>query len=239
MNKQLILGHRGYSGIAPENTKLAFDSAVLFGFDGVEMDVHQTKDGELVVIHDEDTKRTAKEEFKILTTNYKKMENLDYSSFFKIKTPMQKLLTLKEFLDLYAYVDTFKMINIEIKTDVIEYENIEQKINDLCLQYPNIEEKLVFSSFNFNSLRKLKKINPKWKLGFLFWTKKQLTSIQKQEVIDTVDYLHPWTKIYKRDKNLITSYKLPLNLWTIKSEKEYQEFKEDKNVLSQISNYKF
>ncbi|QDY88448.1 glycerophosphodiester phosphodiesterase family protein [Mycoplasma anserisalpingitidis] len=239
MKKQLILGHRGYSAVAPENTKLAFDAALMFGFDGVEMDVHQTKDGELVVIHDENTLRTAKEDFKILNTNYEKVENLDYSSFFKTPTPKQKLLTLKEFLDLYAYVETFKMINIEIKTDVIEYENIEQRINDLCLQYPNIEDKLVFSSFNFNSLRKLKKINPKWKLGFLFWKKSQIEEISKQEILDTVDYLHPWAKLYKRNKELISSFRLPLNIWTIKSKKEFKHFKEDKNVLSQISNYKF
>ncbi|QZX49103.1 glycerophosphodiester phosphodiesterase family protein [Mycoplasma sp. E35C] len=239
MKKQLLLAHRGYCAIAPENTKLAFDTALLFGFDGVEFDVHQTKDYELVIIHDENTKRTAKMDKIIANTNYHDLVNLDYSSCFKISTPAQKLLTLKDFLDLYANQDGFKVINIEIKTDVIQYENIEQRINDLCIQYPGLEQKVIFSSFNFNSLKRLKAINPKWKLGFLFWTKTQLLSVSKKEVLSTVDYLHPWTKIYYQHKDLINSYNLLLNLWTIKSEKEYRSFLNDQNVYSQISNYKF
>ena len=49
----LVMAHRGYSGVYPENTMLAFREAASVGCDGVELDVHETKDGQLVVIHDE------------------------------------------------------------------------------------------------------------------------------------------------------------------------------------------
>ena len=53
-----IFAHRGFSGKYPENTMLAFEKAVEIGVDGIELDVHLTKDNELVIIHDEDIKRT-------------------------------------------------------------------------------------------------------------------------------------------------------------------------------------
>ena len=53
-----IFAHRGYSGKYPENTILAFKKALDIGVDGIELDVHKTKDGKLVVIHDENIKRT-------------------------------------------------------------------------------------------------------------------------------------------------------------------------------------
>ena len=53
-----IFGHRGFSGKYPENTMLAFEKAVEIGCDGIELDVHLTKDNVLVIIHDEDIKRS-------------------------------------------------------------------------------------------------------------------------------------------------------------------------------------
>ena len=54
----LVMAHRGYSGVYPENTMLAFREAASDGCDGVERDVHETKDGQLVVIHAEAVDRT-------------------------------------------------------------------------------------------------------------------------------------------------------------------------------------
>lgn len=53
MENKYILGHRGHFDKAPENTKLAFDLALKHNFDGVELDIHLTKDNKIVIIHDE------------------------------------------------------------------------------------------------------------------------------------------------------------------------------------------
>ena len=53
-----IIAHRGFSGAYPENTMLSFQKAVEHGADGIELDVHLSKDGELMIIHDESLKRT-------------------------------------------------------------------------------------------------------------------------------------------------------------------------------------
>lgn len=59
MERTLVWGHRGASGYAPENTMAAFEKAVELGADGIELDVQLTKDGELVVIHDETIDRVS------------------------------------------------------------------------------------------------------------------------------------------------------------------------------------
>lgn len=159
-NQALLLAHRGYSDIAPENTELSFDLVPLFGFDGMELDVHQTADGELVIIHDETTIRTSQKNYQVGKTKYQTLATLDFGSKFKIMVPKQPIMTLKAFLDKYLDHPGIKLINIEIKTDQISYPGIEEKIHNLAKQYPLSKSKLLFSSFNFASLRKMKQLDP-------------------------------------------------------------------------------
>ena len=56
--KPRVIGHRGAAGVAPENTLAAFERAVLDGADIVELDVHRTRDGEIVIVHDDTVERT-------------------------------------------------------------------------------------------------------------------------------------------------------------------------------------
>lgn len=84
-NKQLLLAHRGYSFIAPENTKLAFDLAFEYCFDGIELDVHLTKDEQLVIIHDETTLRTALVNKEVEFESLVSLKRDDHSAFFTLK----------------------------------------------------------------------------------------------------------------------------------------------------------
>ena len=59
MTQPILIAHRGYSEISPENSFLAFELAYQFCFSAVELDVHLTKDEQLVIIHDANTKRTS------------------------------------------------------------------------------------------------------------------------------------------------------------------------------------
>lgn len=79
--KPLVLAHRGVMNLAPENTKIAFQLAYLFGFDGVELDVHMSLDQKLVIIHDESTLRTTKVSLLIKDTSYEKLNLLNYAAF--------------------------------------------------------------------------------------------------------------------------------------------------------------
>ncbi|WP_027121038.1 glycerophosphodiester phosphodiesterase family protein [Mycoplasma leonicaptivi] len=238
MSKQLILAHRGYSGLAPENTDLAFEMAYKYNFDGVELDVHLTKDKELVIIHDETTNRTALTNKEIEFSTLADLKKDDHSKFFKYSVLKQTILTLEEFLD--KYLDLYKVINIEIKTDQKEYKGIEEKLHKLSEKYgQKYFDKIIFSSFNFQSLRNMRTLSSKYQLAFLFWTETQWKSVELSEIKEVCQYLNPWTNLYDKDKERYKKIGMPLMLWTLRDSKKFYEYLDDKMVYAQISNYKF
>lgn len=82
MKFPLIIGHRGAKGIAPENSLSGFKKAVELGIDGIELDVHLTKDGKLIVIHDIDLKRLTGLRIPIKQLTFKELKKYDISKFF-------------------------------------------------------------------------------------------------------------------------------------------------------------
>ncbi|AKB10810.1 glycerophosphodiester phosphodiesterase family protein [Mycoplasmopsis synoviae] len=236
MENKYILGHRGYFDKAPENTKLAFDLALKHNFDGVELDIHLTKNNKIVIIHDESILRTTGVDLEVYKNNYEDLKDYNYAFYFKNKVEKQSLMLLEDFLDLYF--DKFKIINIEIKTDKIHYLNIEKLLYDLVSEYLNFENKIVFSSFNFQSLILLKKINPNLKLGYLFDSMESLLKIEKDLILNTCNFLHPSWKLYLKNKKELISYNLPLNLWTIRCFDKLKMFYKDSDINFLISNKK-
>ncbi len=238
MNKQKIIAHRGYSDIAPENTKLSFELAYMFGFDGVEIDVHMSKDGELVVIHDEKLDRTCRGmNGYVKDLTLRQIKQADASGKFYQLIPRQNILTLKEFLDDFS--NKFNFINIEIKTDVIEYLGIEEKIVILLKNYRNNLANYLLSSFNYQSLVRVNKLDPNLDLGFLWLKNSKFKKIDKQELKRICKYLNPWVILYDKYKNEYDKLEMPYVLWTVKSKKSYQKYINNFKVEFQICNRKF
>ncbi|WP_040193149.1 glycerophosphodiester phosphodiesterase [Clostridium culturomicium] len=165
----IYFAHRGLSEIYPENTILSFDKAMTAGAEAVEFDVHKTKDGELVVIHDEDIKRTFNGSGLIKDFTLAELKN------FKCKNPefenskLCKLPTLNEVLEILKSGNLF--INIELKTDLIHYNNIEADVLATIKKY-NLQNKVLISSFNPQSLEILRELDDLIKLGVLFGNNK-------------------------------------------------------------------
>ncbi|MEA1939740.1 MAG: glycerophosphodiester phosphodiesterase family protein [Candidatus Caldatribacteriota bacterium] len=82
MKLPLIIGHRGAKGIAPENSLSGFKRAVELGIDGVELDVHLTRDGKLIVLHDMDLKRLIGQNIPIKQLTFKELKKYDISKLF-------------------------------------------------------------------------------------------------------------------------------------------------------------
>ncbi|MEG1254332.1 glycerophosphodiester phosphodiesterase family protein [Clostridium sp.] len=164
----IYFAHRGASENYPENTLLSFDKAVMSGATAVELDVHKTKDEKLVVIHDEDIKRTFQgngliKDFTLAELKSFKPKNLEFEN-----SKLCKLPTLNEVLEILNHRNIF--INIELKTDVIHYVNIEKDVIDMVRKY-DIVDNVLLSSFNHSSLEICKTIDNKIKLGVLFHNK--------------------------------------------------------------------
>ena len=161
---QKIYGHRGASGYAPENTLEAFELAAKMGADGVELDVHIAKDGELVVAHDERIDRVADGTGFIrdmTTAEMKKLHfNRTHPEYEKATIP-----TLREVCELLK--PTGMHINIELKNSVILYEKLEEKCIKLMDEL-GMTDRILYSSFNHHSMMHIKEIDPKLPCGLLY-----------------------------------------------------------------------
>lgn len=161
-----IIAHRGYSKAFPENTLLAFKQAIAYPIDGIELDVQLTKDNVPVICHDETIDRTSNGNGWIKDMTLKDLKNCSFHYHFDTyyNHPECRLLTLEKFLN-WAKPYNF-MINIELKTDIIKYEKIEAIVLQLIDQF-DINPRIILSSFNHESLRTAKKLNPDLAIGFL------------------------------------------------------------------------
>lgn len=165
MKRPLIIAHRGASAYAPENTMASFIKALEMNADGIELDVHMTKDKALVVCHDEKVDRTTDGEGFVKDFTLEEIKSLDAGSWFGEEFKGQRIPELREVLELIK--DTDIMLNIELKNAPIIYAGIEKKTIDMISEY-KMEDRVIISSFNHYSLIEVKRINSRIKTGVLY-----------------------------------------------------------------------
>ncbi|WP_160691994.1 glycerophosphodiester phosphodiesterase [Clostridium sp. C2-6-12] len=209
----LNIAHRGYSGKFDENTMLAFRKAIEYKADGIETDVQMSKDGALILIHDETLDRTTNghgfvkdytlDELKIFRTksvprvqalktdalgevedskarqvdldigegnkffsksngsieDRNKIKIGEYTreevEYFKNKDG-EEIPTLRELLEIFSQSD-LRILNLELKNSVIEYNNLEEKVLNIIDEF-NLRDRVVISSFNHLSLKKIREL---------------------------------------------------------------------------------
>lgn len=179
--------HRGASGYFPENTMLAFEKAIEMNCTGIETDVQMTKDGVLVLIHDEYVNRTTNGTGLVKDFNFKEISNLDAGSYLKSDFSQCRIPTVEDLINLIKDKDI--IINFEIKSGVVIYEGIEEKLIELIYKY-KIEDKVILSSFNHYSMVKCKEISKEIKTGLLYMAGLFEPEIYCQHV--GADALHPF-----------------------------------------------
>ncbi|WP_394217779.1 glycerophosphodiester phosphodiesterase [Halobacillus trueperi] len=186
--KTLIYAHRGASKLAPENTMPAFELARAAGADGIETDVQLTKDQIPVLIHDENLRRTTNGTGFVQDYTYAQLRLLDAGSWFSPKFSDTYIVTLDEFLRWFR--DQPMFLNVELKTNVIAYKNIERIVYESLKRY-HVLERTVISSFNVDSLKRMKEINPSIQTAFLTSTKmRNLPQYAKSEGCDALHVKH-------------------------------------------------
>lgn len=158
-----IMAHRGLSSSAPENTLYAFSDAIEIGADYIELDVQQTKDGVLVIMHDSNLKRTTGVDKNIWDVNYSEIEDLDAGSWFDPMYANARIPTLEQVLQ---FVDKQANLNIEIKPTQYGSDTLEQDVADLIDAY-GYTNRCYVTSFSYDSLKKIKTYNPDIKTGYI------------------------------------------------------------------------
>jgi glycerophosphoryl diester phosphodiesterase len=160
-----IIAHRGFSSRVPENTMAAFLAAIEFGVAGLELDVHRSKDGEIVVCHDERVDRTTNGKGNISDLTWEELRQLDAGGWFDSKFAGERLPLLSMVLPEVKRAGI--LINIELKTDISFYPGIEEQVIELLRRFDLIESCIV-SSFNHNSLVQVAQVCPEVKTAILY-----------------------------------------------------------------------
>lgn len=158
-----IIAHRGASGYAPENTLAAIRLALEQGARAVEIDVHQTRDHELVVLHDENLKRVGRKKGKIKDLRLSELAGVDVGSWFNRRFQAERVPRLEQVLDL---LEGRAELHLEIKRGSGFYPGIEERVVDLLHKRRALKTTLV-SSFDHAALYSVRSLDPAVRLGYL------------------------------------------------------------------------
>lgn len=238
MLKNLLVAHRGYSAVYPENTLLAFEKAVENGANCFELDVQRTKDGKLVCLHDVTVDRTTNGTGNIKNLTWDHVKTLDAGSWKNSQFAGEKIPSLDEVFERFKNENVF--ILIEMKNDN-NYVGIEKQIADLIKKYM-IEEQVLYFSFDWESVNKIKQYYPLITTGLLasgtsllddalsaaLLNKHSFISWDYYTLLNNPDYITLWRK-----------NDLSVNTWTVNNINTLQTLHDEGiNMLtSDYSNY--
>lgn len=160
----LCVGHRGAKGHAPENTMMSFAVATGLGATIVETDVHLTRDGEVVLIHDHTVDRTTNGHGFVKDLTLSELKRLDAGSWYDDRFAGERIPTLTELLD---WAEDKAAVAIEIKNGPFYYPGIAQKTIDLVREH-GMARQAILISFDHFVLREAKQIAPEIATGVLY-----------------------------------------------------------------------
>lgn len=153
-NKPLVIAHRGASGLAPENTLAAIQKAIDIGVDRIEMDLRQSIDGQVVIIHDKTIMRTTNGWGSVRKLSLKRLQKYSAGSWFHPDFSAERIPTFREVLELVQGKTT---LLLEIKDGSPYHHGIEKNIIQLINEY-KAHDWCIVQSFNdrvLNNFRKL------------------------------------------------------------------------------------
>ncbi len=163
MKKPLNIAHRGASGHAPENTMAAFRLAVELGADWIEMDVHQTADDHLIVLHDFTMFRTAGDRRPVKILTLEQIKKFDVGLWWDKASRGERAPTLDEVL---AFAENRIRVQIELKRGSSLYPGIEKRLIK-TIGLHRAEKRTAVSSFEIETLKTLRELDDTIPLGLL------------------------------------------------------------------------
>lgn len=184
-----IVAHRGLPEDYPENTLIAYKHALMLHIDMLEIDVHYTKDKQLVVIHDDTIDRTSNGKGKVIDYTLDELREFDFGAYRGDKFKGERIPTLDEVLDL---VDHFsKKLLLEIKKPS-QYPGIEEMIVEKLKERGMPKHKVILQSFDFDCVKKLAEMNLEFELGVLLSKKQYWYKLPNfKEIAKVADYANP------------------------------------------------
>ena len=211
-----ITSHHGNSIAAPENTLVSLESAIEARADYAEIDILQTKDGTLVLLHDYNLRRTTGLNKYIWEMTYEDIKGLDAGSWFGEEFAGEGIPTLREAIELSKGKI---LLNIEIKIHGHE-QGLEEELVGLIEEY-NFENQCTISSWNFGTLRKIKELKDELHTGYIisaaygnFYNKTDIDFISMKSSFITKSIVETTHRAGKA-----------IHAWTVNTESEMERMK--------------
>lgn len=221
-NRPLVVGHRGFRTQYPENTMVAFDAAVKAGAKMIELDVHFTKDHELVVIHDDKVNRTTNAKGVVGDYTLAEIKKMDAGSWFHARFADERIPTLKEVLRAMAQR---VMINIEIKSAFYADRHVEGEIETAVMDLIRGEDagsSVLVSSFDAKMIKNISQFEDSPPIAFISRTAEGMKTVDFCRELKVFSF-HPNYRCL--DKTLVAQchaagiFVFPYN---VNTEREYQ-----------------
>ncbi|MDR3574065.1 MAG: glycerophosphodiester phosphodiesterase family protein [Anaerolineaceae bacterium] len=163
IHRPILFAHRGASALAPENTLSSFDKALTDGAEAIELDVKLTADGKVIVLHDQTVNRTTNGQGDVRTLSLADVKRLDAGSHFSAEFAGETIPTLEE---VFLAVGKKLFINVEITNYATPTDALPVRVAELVRKY-ELEDWVMFSSFNALNLIRLRAILPQIPIGIL------------------------------------------------------------------------
>ncbi|MCP4399385.1 MAG: hypothetical protein GY801_19060 [bacterium] len=243
-DKVAVTAHRGSSKKAPENSLSAVRQAIEDGADYAEIDVQETADGVIVVVHDADLMRVTGRPLPLWKTLYEELKDLDAGSWFSPEFAGEKIPTLKEMIELAR--GKIKL-NIELKFNG-NADRLTERVVEI-VQEENFVDRCVISSLNYEAVLRAKELDEELQVGYIIFgaigkssrIQSDFLSVSKDIISESMiakvhandREVHIWTYsdapnaldrfIYLGVDNIITDYPAEL-VQTLKRRAEMDDF---------------
>lgn len=219
--ESLVFGHRGSMAYAPMNTLAAFELAYAQGAAGIELDVHRSKDGHPVIVHNFTLDETTNGKGAVSGKSLAELKTLDAGSWYADDFAGEQIPSLDE---VFESLGKKLLINIEIKSILPNTDGLEQTTAD-CIQRHQMQARVLVSSFNPYALRRFKRIMPTVMTGLLYAPAMQ-TDIQSAAADTPHQARHPHHSMvdetYMRWAKANHYY---VNTWPVNSPERARELK--------------
>ena len=224
----IVTSHRGAAWLAPENTISSIKTALKYNADRIEIDVHQSLDGELIVMHDTTIDRTTNGFGQIKNLKYSELKKYSAGVNYSEKYVNEKIPTLNEVI---KEVKGKAKLLIEVKYGNEVYPHIEANVIR-TIEHNNAQKRCIIQSFNLDILKRINQLNPniilhKLNFGkipfFNIWisNKIEFENILKYEFIDEISIAYPFAN--KQIFNKIHNYSKKVNVWTVNNKKRIKK----------------
>lgn len=209
-DKFVIYAHRGASAYAPENTREAFKKAIELKANGIELDLQKTKDGKIVIFHDNYIDKKSNGTGKIEEHTYQELLELDFGSWFDNKYQNEKIVLFEDFAR--NYLDKDLTFAIELKVLGIEKEAL-----DIINRY-KVHNNIYITSFLYDALANVKRIDSNIKLSWLIKDRISKENIEKILKINGAQICPKASLVSKEDIEIANNNGLGVRLWGIDNE---------------------